>query len=177
MLASARMLGMDRVQIFSNSGTAVLLRRCTGQIAKHGVCNVKKILIAALPALCLTAATPVFSQAPPPSPPPAQSATPAQTPTAQGANEYRSSKLIGTQVYNGSNENIGEIDDLVLDEKGAITAVVVGVGGFLGMGEKDVAMPFNSLKLSKDEKGALKVVVESTKDSLKAMPAYTYKES
>ena len=59
---------------------------------------------------------------------------------------WRASKLKGVDVYNNSNEKIGDIEELILDNTGRINAVVIGVGGFLGMGEHNVAVPFSDLK-------------------------------
>jgi len=64
--------------------------------------------------------------------------------------QWRSSKLIGVDVYNNNNEKIGDINELILDQQGKIEAIVVGVGGFLGMGEHDVALPFNQVKFSEE---------------------------
>jgi sporulation protein YlmC with PRC-barrel domain len=60
--------------------------------------------------------------------------------------EWRASKLKGVNVYNNANEKIGDVNEILIDNNGKIDAVVIGVGGFLGMGEHDVAVPFNSLK-------------------------------
>jgi sporulation protein YlmC with PRC-barrel domain len=57
------------------------------------------------------------------------------------------SDLRGTTIYGANNENIGEIDDILIDRQGQVVAVIVGVGGFLGIGEKDVAIPFQSLDI------------------------------
>jgi sporulation protein YlmC with PRC-barrel domain len=97
--------------------------------------------------------------------------------TAQSAFDFRSTKLVGSAVYNSADEKIGKIDDMIVDAKGAVTSVVIGVGGFLGIGEKNVALPFSSLKTSRDGNGYVKVVVDSTKDSLKAMPDFVFYKS
>jgi sporulation protein YlmC with PRC-barrel domain len=60
--------------------------------------------------------------------------------------EYRASKLVGVNVYNEANEKIGDINDVILDKSGKVVNVILGVGGFLGMGEHDVAVPFEKLK-------------------------------
>jgi sporulation protein YlmC with PRC-barrel domain len=60
--------------------------------------------------------------------------------------QWRSSKLIGIDVYNEANEKVGNIEDLILDKSGKIENVVLGVGGFLGMGEHYVAVAFDKLK-------------------------------
>jgi sporulation protein YlmC with PRC-barrel domain len=60
--------------------------------------------------------------------------------------DYRSTKLIGVDIYNNSGENVGEVNDLILDNSGSVKAVIIGVGGFLGIGEKNVAVPFGEIK-------------------------------
>ena len=60
--------------------------------------------------------------------------------------QYRASKFIGVNIYNNSDENVGEVNEIIVDKDGTIQAVVIGVGGFLGIGEKDVALPFKSIK-------------------------------
>lgn len=59
---------------------------------------------------------------------------------------WRSSKMVGLNVYNDTNEKLGSISDLLLDKNGMIKAAVIGVGGFLGVGERLVAVPFDKLK-------------------------------
>ena len=72
----------------------------------------------------------------------------AQTTTAQVqvASQWRASKLIGLNVYNGANEKIGDINEIILAPGGKVAGVVVGVGGFLGMGEHDVMLPLDKVK-------------------------------
>jgi sporulation protein YlmC with PRC-barrel domain len=60
--------------------------------------------------------------------------------------QWRSSKLIGVNVYNDNNEKIGDIQELIVDKSGKVDEVVLGVGGFLGMGEHYVAVPMEKLK-------------------------------
>ena len=59
---------------------------------------------------------------------------------------WRASKVVGLSVYNDNNESLGSINDLLMDKSGNIKAVVLGVGGFLGMGEHLVAIPFDKIK-------------------------------
>jgi sporulation protein YlmC with PRC-barrel domain len=59
---------------------------------------------------------------------------------------WRASKLDGVDVYNDRNEKIGDISEVLLDREGKVEAVVIGVGGFLGVGEHNVAVPFNALQ-------------------------------
>ena len=67
---------------------------------------------------------------------------------ASDAGMWQASKLIGVNVYNGQNEKIGDIKELMVDKDGKLANVVIGVGGFLGMGERDVAVKFSELKWS-----------------------------
>jgi sporulation protein YlmC with PRC-barrel domain len=60
--------------------------------------------------------------------------------------DWRASKMAGLNVYNDKNENVGSINDLLTDKSGNIKAVVIGVGGFLGVGEHLVAVPFDKVK-------------------------------
>ena len=60
--------------------------------------------------------------------------------------QWRASKLEGLNVYNTNDEKIGDISELIVDTNGKIQAVVIGVGGFLGLGERDVAVPFDQIK-------------------------------
>jgi sporulation protein YlmC with PRC-barrel domain len=71
-------------------------------------------------------------------------ATTTTTTTASG--EWRASKMSGLKIYNEANENIGSINDLLMDKTGAVKIAVIGVGGFLGMGEHLVAVPYEKLK-------------------------------
>src|SRR5215207_353260 len=66
--------------------------------------------------------------------------------TQASPDQWRSSKLVGLTVYGPNNERIGEINEVLVDRNGKVDAVVIGVGGFLGIGEKDVALPFNQVK-------------------------------
>jgi sporulation protein YlmC with PRC-barrel domain len=52
------------------------------------------------------------------------------------------------KVYDPSDNKIGDVDDMLIDKEGHVTAMIIGVGGFLGMGEKDVAIPFSALHAS-----------------------------
>ena len=68
--------------------------------------------------------------------------------TQEKADQWRASKLVGVNVYNQSNEKIGDISEVIIDKSGKADAVVIGVGGFLGIGKKDVAVAFSDLKWS-----------------------------
>jgi sporulation protein YlmC with PRC-barrel domain len=64
--------------------------------------------------------------------------------------EWRASKLVGVNVYNEANEKIGDINDVILDKAGKVENVILGVGGFLGMGEHYVAVAYDKLKWSNE---------------------------
>ncbi|MGA8355941.1 MAG: PRC-barrel domain-containing protein [Xanthobacteraceae bacterium] len=76
-------------------------------------------------------------------------------------------------VYDPSNAKIGEIMDVLVAKDGHVQAAIVGVGGFLGAGEKDVAVSFSSIKKTmKDDKVYL--TLDTTKDALKKAPGFKY---
>jgi sporulation protein YlmC with PRC-barrel domain len=70
----------------------------------------------------------------------------ASTTTTTASGQWRTSKMNGIKVYNDANENIGSINDLLMDKSGNIKIAVIGVGGFLGLGEHLVAVPYEKLK-------------------------------
>jgi len=79
-------------------------------------------------------------------------------------------------VYDQGQHSIGKIDDILIDKSGKITALIVGVGGFLGIGEKDVALPFTAVK-SEKKNDKWYLTAAETKDSLKAAAGYKYNSS
>jgi len=116
---------------------------------------------------------------------------------------WRSTKLIGLDIYNRADEKIGDINEILLDKDGRVKAVVIGVGGFLGMGEHDVAVPMSKLTFSEEPHKSAKAdraesksttgssstqarrdaandwvpnhaVMDATKDQLKALPQFKY---
>lgn len=95
------------------------------------------------------------------------------TSTPSGA--FHADSLTGNQVKSSveDDEEIGTINDLVIGEDGQIHAVVISVGGFLGMGEKDIAVEWDSLELIKDEDGDDYVIrVNASQDALEAAEEY-----
>lgn len=73
-------------------------------------------------------------------------ATSGQFYTVMSPNQWRASKFVGVDIYGANNEKIGDVNDIIIDNQGNINAVVIGVGGFLGIGEKDVAIPFRTVE-------------------------------
>ena len=76
-------------------------------------------------------------------------------------------------VYNSQDSSIGKVDDVLVSKSGKITTLIVGVGGFLGAGEKDVAVPFEAVKMMQKD-NSWRLVMDATKDELKAAPGYKY---
>ena len=83
----------------------------------------------------------------------------------------RVSKIIGAPVYNSNSQQIGSIDDVILDDGQKASLAVISVGGFLGVGGKLVAEPYSALKMGGDGKV---ILAEATKDALNKMPSFTY---
>ena len=117
------------------------------------------------------------------------------------AGQWRASKLIGLNVYNGQNQKVGDINEVILDQSGKVAGVVVGVGGFLGMGEHDVLIAFDQIKFVNEPARSTTTapgstttgtasntsgrsadhkwypdhaVINASKDQLKAMPQFKY---
>ena len=88
---------------------------------------------------------PAYAQTAQPADKPAATATvPAEKMALKG--NWRASKLMGLDVYNEANEKLGDVNEIILDKTGKVAAVVIGVGGFLGMGEHDIAVSMDKLK-------------------------------
>ena len=88
------------------------------------------------------------------------------------ATGYRTSKIVGSTVINDAKESIGKIDDLIIAQDKHIVFAVVSVGGFLGAGSKLVAVQYDQLRPTPDNQGF--VLAGATKDSLKALPEFSY---
>jgi sporulation protein YlmC with PRC-barrel domain len=80
-------------------------------------------------------------------------------------------------VYDPNDSKIGEIEDVLVDRDGKMTALIIGVGGFLGMGEKDVAVPFNAVQATNKNNNKWYLVMNSTKDALKSARGFKYDRS
>jgi uncharacterized protein YrrD len=77
--------------------------------------------------------------------------------------------MVGAKVVTPQGEVLGKIDDLIVDREGKVEGAVLSVGGFLGIGDKDVAVPLNDLQLGEDEAYLMSA---TTEDQLKQMPEY-----
>lgn len=99
--------------------------------------------------------------------------------SSQPRNSFRSDKVIGNELKSKSDdESIGDISDLLIDEDGQIVAVIVEVGGFLGMGQKDVAIAWDSVEhRSNDDGDGREFTVDTTKNDLRNAPEYKEDQS
>ena len=89
------------------------------------------------------------------------------------ATGYRASKVIGSSVVNEAGDTVGSVDDIIIGEDGKTPFVVLSVGGFLGIGNKLVVLPYQQLK-TMDRKI---VMPGATKDALKGLPEFKYSSS
>jgi sporulation protein YlmC with PRC-barrel domain len=145
-------------------------------------------------------ATVAFAQTPTATGDRANMAPAAASDTSSFQGNWRASKVVGLSVYNDANESLGSINDLLTDKNGNIKAVIIGVGGFLGVGEHLVAIPFEKVKFVNEPvayTGAAAgpnattnpapataskpnpwypdhAMISATKDELKAMPEFKY---
>ena len=157
---------------------------------KHSVTTAILIAALALPVSAFAQATTAPTPATPPAAAPhaaapvatspaaaPHAAAPAAAPAAAQASRHmrddqiRASKLIGASVYDPNDQKIGAVDELVLNPDGKVADIVIGVGGFLGAGEKRVAVPMADLKRGKNDH----FVLAATKDSLKQMANFELK--
>jgi len=93
--------------------------------------------------------------------------------TEQAPDQISANTYIGQSVYNAKNESIGSVNDLIMKKDGGIVAAIVGVGGFLGIGEKDVAVPMEKITVAQNtQDGSVKLTTSETAESLKAAPEF-----
>jgi len=145
----------------------------------------KKLLVAApLGALVLMGGA-VLAQQPssdtPSLPPPSSipDMTDARTGTmfvAETGDDIMSSRLLGARVVNGTSEAIGEVADLMLSAKGELRAVVLSVGGVMGVGARYIAVAPSALHLIRNPDKSIKVVLEASRDQLAASPEFKYEK-
>jgi len=108
---------------------------------------------------------------------------------AQKADQWAFSKFKGTDVLGPDNAHIGDVEDVLFNKSGKVEAVIVGVGGFLGIGEKNVALDMSAFQIVPSNTGSstnaapsndpndIKLKVSWTKDQLKAAPSFEYWKS
>lgn len=83
---------------------------------------------------------------------------------------YRASKVIGSSVVNDAGDTVGKVDEIIVGPDGKAPFVVLSVGGFLGIGDKLVALPYEQMRTD----GKKIVLPGATKDSLKGLPEFKY---
>ena len=127
-------------------------------------------LAASLPALAQTA-QPTSSEGP--APPSSQQQA---VITQQDESQVRVYRLVGSKAVGADGQAIGKVDDLLLDRDQKMVAVIVSVGGFLGMGSKSVALPAGRVDISQAYGDERVVKVDATKDELIAAPAFKTRE-
>jgi uncharacterized protein YdeI (BOF family) len=92
----------------------------------------------------------------------------------QDQDTFLASDLTGATVYSPQDEAIGDVNDVIVSRDGKVDGLVVGVGGFLGIGEKDVAIEITKIKMMDTEAG-IKLVMDANKDELAAAPEFMSK--
>jgi sporulation protein YlmC with PRC-barrel domain len=105
---------------------------------------------------------------------PAQGQTPERILTTLPSEALTVTHWYKQNVYDPSDTKIGEITDVLMNREGRTVALIVGVGGFLGMGEKDVAVPFNAIEFKTKDNNKWYATMNASKDALKAAPGYKY---
>lgn len=112
------------------------------------------------------------AQTPPPMDAPAPTS---DTPMIVHAEGHLASNLIGESAYNGTGadaENIGQVVDLVISDDGNVEAIVVGVGGFLGIGQKEVALEYDLVEWAEQPEGERRLVVPASREALESLPDF-----
>ena len=103
-----------------------------------------------------------------------QAGPPAQIMTSIPSDAVTVTHWYKQNVYDPNDSKIGEIMDVLVDRSGKATAFIVGVGGFLGAGEKDVAVPFDAVHATKKGNNDWYLVMNSSKDALKNAKGFKY---
>ncbi|NIK49858.1 PRC-barrel domain-containing protein [Variibacter gotjawalensis] len=121
------------------------------------------------------------------------------TTTTAASSQWRTSKLMGLDVYNEQNEKLGDVSEVLIDPAGKVTGVVIGVGGFLGMGQRDIKVSLDKLKFVNEARTTTQttgsssttaapatravdakwypnhaIMAGATNDTVKAMPEFKY---
>ena len=107
-------------------------------------------------------------------PAPRQGGAPAQVLSAIPGESVTVTHWYKQNVYDPSDSKIGEIMDVLIDRNGKATALIIGVGGFLGAGEKDVAVPFDAVQVTNKNNNKYYLVMNTTKDALKSAKGFKY---
>lgn len=89
-------------------------------------------------------------------------------------NSHTISEFYQEPVYDPDDNQVGDTNDLLIDESGKVTTVIIGVGGFLGVGEKNIAIPFDALELSQNKDGGTQLTLNASRGALEQAPSYSY---
>ncbi|OLB79013.1 MAG: hypothetical protein AUI16_02290 [Alphaproteobacteria bacterium 13_2_20CM_2_64_7] len=103
-----------------------------------------------------------------------QAGSPAQVMSSIPADSVTITHWYKQNVYDPNDNKIGEIEDVLVDRSGKATGLIIGVGGFLGAGEKDVAVPFNAVQITNKNNNKWYLVMNATKDGLKNAKGFKY---
>jgi sporulation protein YlmC with PRC-barrel domain len=136
-----------------------------------------KLAYTATALLFALSATVASAQTPQPVPQAAPPGPAAQILPSIPANAMTVTHWYKQSVYDPSDSKIGEIMDVLVDRDGKVVALIVGVGGFLGMGEKDIAVPFKAVQFRTKDSNKWYPVMNTTKDALKNARGYKYDRS
>jgi len=123
---------------------------------------ISALAVSLLTAVTLLLAVPVY----------AQTAKSQDFVTVQPGGQWLARQFVGQAVTNQAGETIGDINDLLFDKSGQTVNVVIGVGGFLGLGEKNVGIPYSTLSFTADSGGKRVVTVPLSKERLRAAPDF-----
>jgi sporulation protein YlmC with PRC-barrel domain len=126
----------------------------------------KRTYTAAAFAAILMATSPLAFAQSTPAPDTAATAT-SPAGTRIQSDQFRASKMIGSTVYDVQNQDLGKVEDLIIDKDGRVSSAVVDVGTFLGMGGKYVAVPLSSIKTDNN-----RLTLDMTKEQLQAAQSY-----
>jgi len=141
-------------------------------LKKHMAACLMATAVMTAPALSQTSPTPAPTQPSTPAPTASSGGSSGQFMTMPQPGQWRASKLVGVDIYGSDNAKIGDVNEVILDSSGNAQAVVIGVGGFLGIGEKDVAIPFKSVEW-KNEPRATATAGTGTAPGTAGAPATT----
>ena len=133
-----------------------------------------KLAYTATALLFALSATVASAQTPQPVPQAAPPGPAAQILPSIPANAMTVTHWYKQSVYDPSDSKIGEIMDVLMDRDGKVVALIVGVGVFLGMGEKDIAVPFKAVQFRTKDSNKWYPAMNTTKDVLKDAPGYKY---
>ncbi|MCZ4432810.1 PRC-barrel domain-containing protein [Agrobacterium sp. SOY23] len=93
--------------------------------------------------------------------------------TEQGETQVSANDYIGKAVYTAADESIGNVTNLIMEEDGGLVAAVIGVGGFLGIGAKDVAVPMDKVTMTRNaQDGTIRLTTTETAETLKGAPEF-----